>query len=189
MRRPYDPGRAMRERLQQMERRERLRDEAETVREGVAETVGLESGRGAVFTEEPQDGPRRGPYRRQSGLDWLAAKGRLTGDQKAAGERYGVCFRRAVETPSIASTLEVQPGGSGGGAPLPLLLARAEARRQAQQKLAMYRGRLWGQGDLVTACDRVCGDELTPREAAGGEREAGRLEAVLKVALDILASA
>ena len=36
-------------------------------------------------------------------------------------------------------------------------------------------------------CDQVCGQELTPREAGGGDREAQRIEAVLKVALDILA--
>jgi len=46
-----------------------------------------------------------------------------------------------------------------------------------------------GTGGLITACDLICGEELTPREAAGGEREAGRLEAVLAVALDILAAA
>jgi hypothetical protein len=40
----------------------------------------------------------------------------------------------------------------------------------------------------VAACDLVCGEEKTPREAAGGEREASRMEAVLKVALDILAA-
>jgi glutathione S-transferase len=40
--------------------------------------------------------------------------------------------------------------------------------------------------NLVGACDRICGQELTPREAAGGDREAGRLEAVLAIALDLL---
>jgi hypothetical protein len=49
------------------------------------------------------------------------------------------------------------------------------------------RARLFGQGDLVDACDRICGRELTPREAGGGDREGARLEAVLKVALDLLA--
>jgi hypothetical protein len=49
------------------------------------------------------------------------------------------------------------------------------------------RTRLFGQSDLVTVCDLVCGQELTPREAGGGERDAARIEAVLKVALDILA--
>jgi hypothetical protein len=37
------------------------------------------------------------------------------------------------------------------------------------------------------ACDLVCGRELTPREAGGGDREGVRLEAVLLVALDLLA--
>jgi hypothetical protein len=50
------------------------------------------------------------------------------------------------------------------------------------------RRKLGRQSDLVAACDLVCGEEKTPREAAGADRDAGRLEAVLKVALDILAA-
>lgn len=65
----------------------------------------------------------------------------------------------------------------------------AEGRRQAQGELAARRAALFGQGDLVTACDLICGQELTPREAAGGDRDAGRMEAVLKVALDPLLAA
>ena len=38
-------------------------------------------------------------------------------------------------------------------------------------------------------CDLICGQELTPREAGGGDRDAARIEAVLKVALDLLAMA
>jgi hypothetical protein len=53
--------------------------------------------------------------------------------------------------------------------------------------LASFRQRLAGQLDLVRACDLVCGEELTPREASENERDAGRLEAVLLVALDLLA--
>jgi len=40
----------------------------------------------------------------------------------------------------------------------------------------------------VAACDRICGEELTPREATKAEREAYQLEAILAVALDMLAS-
>ena len=182
MGRAYDPARAIRERLRAMEKREQARGEAQAVEEGVAETVALAAERGTAFQK------REGLYQRQPGLDFLARKGRVTAAQKAAGERYGASYRRAMAASVIASTLEVQPGMSDVGAPLSELLARAEGRRQAEMKLAMYRRQLLGQPDLIAACDRVCGRELTPREAAGGEREASRLEAVLLVALDILAS-
>jgi hypothetical protein len=62
----------------------------------------------------------------------------------------------------------------------------AEGTASAQAALAQMRARLGGQPDLVQACDLVCGEEKTPREAGGGEREALRVEAVLKVALDLL---
>lgn len=185
--RPYDPAKAIRERLQRMERRGREQDEAAAVSGGVAETLALDAGRGAAFDGPPVMRPGA-VYRRQAGLEWLARKGRLTAAQKAAGERYGACYRRAEQAPSIGSTLEVQPGMAAGGAPLSALLAKAEGRHWARTKLDLYRGQLLSQRDLIAACDRVCGEELTPREAAGGEREAGRLEAVLCVALDILAS-
>jgi hypothetical protein len=184
--RPYDPARAIRERLQRIEQRERQRDEAAAVTEGVAETLDLELARGAAF--EAPSASRAAAYRRQAGLEWLARKGRLNDAQKAAGERYGACYRRAMQAASIGSTLEIQPGMGSAGPPLSALLAKAEGRRWAEAKLNLYRGQLLSQRDLIAACDRVCGQELTPREAAGGEREAGRLEAVLGVALDILAS-
>jgi hypothetical protein len=191
MGRAYDPAQAMRERLRILEQREQVRTEARAVADGVAETVGLAEARGAAF-EAPtaKRGERETPYRRMAGLEWLAKKGRITERQRAAGERYGDRYRRADAAPTIGSTLDVQPGSSAAGGPsLGLLLRLAEGRRQAQAQLAGYRERLFGQSDLVTVCDLVCGQELTPREAGGGDREALRVEAVLKVALDILAMA
>jgi hypothetical protein len=189
MGRAYDPARAMRERLKVLEAREKGRAEARAVAEGVAETVALARSRGAAF-EKPaaRRGERETPYRRQTGLDWLLRKGRITEGQKAAGEVYGACWRRAGSAPTIGSTLEVQPsGGQAGGPSLNLILKQAAGRQRAQAELSGFRMRLFGQSDLVTVCDLVCGQELTPREAGGGERDAGRIEAVLKVALDILA--
>jgi len=189
MGRAYDPARAMRERLKVLEARERGRAEARAVAEGVAETVALSAARGAEFAKaQPRKGERETPYRRQPGLDWLAGKGRITARQKAAGEAYGACFRRAASGPSLGSTLEVAPsGGLSAGPSLGLVLRMAEGRRRAEAELAGYREGLFGQSDLVTVCDLICGRELTPREAGGGDREAARIEAVLKVALDILA--
>ncbi|MDB5423664.1 MAG: hypothetical protein JWQ29_1080 [Phenylobacterium sp.] len=192
MGRAYDPARAMRERLKILEARETARTEARAVGEGVAETVALSQARGAAIEREQPVGRsgRETPYRRRSGLEWLSARGKLTERQRLAGERYGACYRRAAEAPALGSTLQVSPGRSQAGGPsLDLLLKLAEGRRRAQAELAGARASLFGQGDLVTACDRICGQEMTPREAAGGDRDAARMEAVLGVALDLLAAA
>jgi hypothetical protein len=191
MGRAYDPARAMRERLKMLEARERGRAEARAVAQGVAETVALGRSRGAAFDKPAaRRGERETPYRRQAGLKWLAMKGRITERQKAAGEAYGACYRRAGAAPAMGSTLEVQPsGGLAAGPSLGLVLKQAAGRLQAEEALNAMRARLFGQSDLVTACDRICGQELTPREAGGGDRDAARIEAVLKVALDILATA
>jgi len=190
MGRIVDPARRERERLLTLERREAAAAERRAVAEGVAETVGLSQARGAAFEAPTSGGGRREtPYRRQPGLEWLARKGRLSAAQRAAGERYGACYRRAKVEGSIPSSLDVKPrSGAPGGAPLAAVLSHAEGTVQASARLAQFRGRLWRQRDLVNACDLVCGEELTPREAAAGEREAGRLEAVLIVALDVLSA-
>ena len=163
------------------------RAEAKAVETGVAETLGLERRRGAVFVTE-DEGCERARHRRQAGLDWLARKGRISEDQKAAGLRYRDAYVVAQPMLSLASTLEVQPGMSSGGASLKALIARAGHRQQAEAKLAMYRRQLANHPALIEACDLICGRELTPREAAGGEREGLKLEAVLLVALDLLAA-
>ena len=80
-------------------------------------------------------------------------------------------------------------GGPTAGASLALILKTAAGRARAEAELGELRRRLFGQSDLVRVCDQVCGQEQTPREAGGGDREALRVEAVLKVALDILAMA
>jgi len=190
MGRAYDPARAMRERLKVLEAREKQRTEARAVTEGIAETVALGNSPGAEFDKAPPArGSRETPYRRQAGLEWLEKKGRITAAQKRAGEAYGACWRRAGQTATIGSTLEVQPsGGLAAGPSLGMVLRQAAGRQRAEAELGVMRARLFGQSDLVSVCDMVCGRELTPREAGGGDREALRVEAVLKVALDILSN-
>ena len=179
-------ARLERERLIAVDQTSRRRAEARATAAGVRETVALSAARGAGFeVPSPERAGREKPYRRLAGLVWLARKGRLSAAQVKAGEDYGVCFRRAEAGAAIGSSLAVSPG-AGQGTPIALVVRQAEARAQAAARLAVLRGRLGGQSDLIAACDQVCGRELTPREAAGGEREAGRLEAVLCVALDLL---
>lgn len=185
----FNPAARTRERLLLAERRAREKAEAAAVATGVAETVALSAARGSAFEAlETHSGPT--PYKRQAGLDWLARKGRISARQKAAGERYGALYRRAARDGAIRSTLDVSPGGggpAGPGAREEVLLMAAEGSAQAAARLAALRTRLWNQPQLVTACDLVCGRELTPREAASGERAVIALEAVLGVALDLLA--
>ena len=163
---------------------------ARAVTEGVAETVALSRARGqAIETPDPTAG-RRQPYRRQTGLDWLAAKGRIDAAARAAGERYGQVWRRAATEPRVPSSLEIAPGGGTGRTrSLAQMVAHGEGTEHARRRLETFRARLAHQRDLVAACDLVCGQELTPREAARTERDAGRIEAVLKVALDLLVGA
>lgn len=186
MGRIHDPAKRTRERLLALERQAKARAEARAVAEGVAETVALSQARGQRF--EVKRGARAQPYRRLTGLAFLTRKGRITPAQLAAGEAYGLAYRRARPTPSIGSTLEVQPGGQPAGPSLKQVLAHGAGTAQAQARLAAMRRRLMDQADLTGACDLICGEEKTPREASGGcDREAARLEAVLKVALDLLA--
>lgn len=190
MARPFDPARETRARLQVLEQRGRARRAAREVADGVAETVALSRARGAAFAKEDAgSGTRETPYRRQAGLAWLLRKGRITARQAAAGEAYGAAYRRAGAMPSIGSTLEVQPGGNlQSGPSVGQIVRMARGREEAEAALAQSRARLLNQADMVSACDLCCGEEMTPREAAGNERDAARLEAVLSVALDILAA-
>lgn len=186
-RKARDPARVARDRLLRLERQKRARAEAQAVADGVAETVALSRGRGQAIVQ--MDSRKRlTPYRRQSGLDWLASKGRIGPDAKAAGERYGWAYRRVKLEKPIPSTLD-QRVRTGFVAPDPEeIRAHGEGTELARRKLAEFRTRLCRQSDLVAACDLICGEEKTPREVGGDDRGTARLEAVLKVALDILAA-
>lgn len=182
--------RAARDRLVRLERQAKARAEAVAVAEGVAETVALSRARGAAVTGGGGRGAARAtPLKRLTGLEWLAARGKIGAEAKAAGERYGWVYRRVKLDKAIPSTLDVRVRGPFMPPSLEETLAHGEGTETARRRLAEFRRRLSGQPDLVAACDLVCGEEKTPREAVGGERDAGRLEAVLKVALDLLAGA
>lgn len=134
------------------------------------------------------------PAEDRDGIEWLARKGRLTPRQRAAAE-YARRVIRAAETAdgaSLKSCLDVSVGGGASG----LTLRPAEASASAKRELFTMRW-LWlgGQSDLLTVVDGVCGKGQTLRQLAGEEgadsskimRRATVLEAVLKVALDLIA--
>jgi len=181
--------RAARDRLLRLQRQAKARGEAAVVAAGVAETVALSRARGQAIAEPEPGGQRARPYRRQTGLEWLASRGRIDASARAAGERYGWAYRRVKLEKAIPSTLDPRVRGEFVAPSIEDVLASGERTELARRTLVEFRGRLWRQADLVAACDLICGEEKTPREAADGEREAGRLEAVLKVALDILSAA
>jgi hypothetical protein len=186
-----DPARYARDRLLRLERQAKARAESAAVTDGVAETVALSRARGQAIAEPSAKRQRvcARPYRRLTGLEWLAAKGRIDAAAKAAGERYGWVYRRVKSEKPIPSTLADRVRGGFVTPDVADVLAHGEGTEQARRRLAELRRKLLRQPDLVAACDLICGEEKTPREAAGGDRDAGRLEAVLKVALDILAGA
>lgn len=175
-----------RDRNLRTERREKAKVEANALELRRTETLTLATIRGEEIDAPPvKRGERTKPMRRMSGLMWLRTKGRLTDDQYAAGQRYGACYRMARGEAAIKSILNDDIRGGDG----PDIMRAAEKAAQARCKLRAYRGQLNQSDALVRACDAVCGEEWTPRECSADGHAAGRLEAVLLVALDMLADA
>ena len=86
----------------------------------------------------------------------------------------------------MRSCLNGDPRGAGSGRPPDYNPGRIDAAR----RLAAIRHQaLAGHEQMIAVMDGVCGGGLTLREMCGGEeRAAGRLEAVLMVALDLVAT-
>lgn len=168
------------------ERRAKAKAEEAALVERLAETARLAQSRGEQLDQPRQGrGERRKPMRRLCGLEWLHRKGRISDAQLAAGCRYGAAWRRVHGAASLRSILdrEVRTGDPRTVADL---IAHSEGVSQARQKLALYRAMLRRQAELIRVCDRICGEGLTPREAAANGRAAEAIEAVLAVALDLL---
>lgn len=191
MKRAADPTlkaqRAARDRLLRREQQARARADAVEVAAGVAETVALSRARGAVVVAGG-DRARAGPHHRLTGLETLAARGRIGPEALAAGTRYGDAYRRVKHEARLPSSLAPRLGGSFAEPDPRCVLAQAERTQAARRRLAGWRETLSRHPDLVTACDLVCGEEMTPREAAGADREAVRIETLVRVALDLLAA-
>lgn len=175
--------RKQREANVRLERQTAHRAEALAVSRGVEETVGLRQERGEAFeAPKPKTAGRAAPVRRLTGLQWLNRRGALNPRQLEAGEKYGAVYREANREVSLRSILDREVRGEPTGD----MLRLAERANQARAVLNRYR--TWvGYGQLITACDLICGEELTPRQAGGNGAKADTLEALLIVALDLLA--
>jgi hypothetical protein len=177
---------AARQRLVRLERQAKAREEDAALEASLTQALERGEDQGAEFDRQPQRrGEGRKPIRRLTGLEWLHRKERISDDQLAAGERYGATYRRAKGDIAIRSILNRDVTGSDG-CTIAAMLANAEASVYAKEKLAMYRGQLANQAALIDACDAVCGNEQTPREASENGRGAEAIEALLMVALDLL---
>lgn len=132
-------------------------------------------------------GPRRAteaePVR--DGLVWLIRKGRLTPSRQRAAAAYRAAYREPQEG-AMRSCLDLNLGGERMGIPPDYNSTKVDAIRRLN---ALRTEALAGHEQMIFAMDGVCGGGLTLRELCGGEeRAAGRLEAVLMVALDLVAA-
>lgn len=169
------------------ERQAAAKEQALAVQRGVKETVGLRRSRGEEFdTPKPKRGGLTPPARRLNGLEWLMSSKppKLTPDQYKAGVRYGAVYVRAAKVGNLRSCLNDTVGGGGEAD----VLAHAYGTAAAESALKRYRDILHNQDQLVTICDRICGEGMTPRETAKDGHGASRNIEVLKIALDLLAT-
>lgn len=168
------------------EARAKARIEETALVERLDETARLAEQRGEELDQPKQNrGEGRKPMRRMSGLAWLHSKGKIDADQFAAGKRYGDAYRRAIAEQSIRSILNREISG-GEGPTLEQLVENSEKVARARQRLGMYRNQLMGEATIINACDQICGDEKTPREAAQNGRDAAAIEALVIAGLGML---
>lgn len=132
---------------------------------------------------------REAPIQDRDGLQWLRTRRKLTPHQLSAALEYRTAFRlSAMDGPTIKSGLDIQEGhGAGPDGPVGRIISETDAKRRL---FVMRYVVLCGQGDMLNVVDGVCGNGLTLRELAGNSGPKTMvMEALLKVALDMLAKA
>lgn len=121
----------------------------------------------------------------RDGLLWLIRKGKLTPHRRAAAAVYRAAYREPQEG-AMRSCLNDDARGSGTGRPPDYNSGKVVALRKLR---ALRAEALAGHEQMIFVMDGVCGGGLTLREMCGGEeRAAGKLEAVLMVALDLVSA-
>lgn len=170
------------------ERQAKARNEALAVATGVSETIGLGEQRGEAFDRpKPKRGGATPPARRLNGLEWLMSGKKLTAEQYKAGVKYGAVYVRASKLGHLRSCLDDSVTGAGDNSPAQIL-AHAYGTAAAEAALRRYRAILGNQTQLIAVCDAICGEGMTPRETARDGHQASTNIAVLRIALDLLAT-
>lgn len=147
-----------------------------------AETLALAEARGEEITAFPaRPGEREKPIKRMGGLDWLWWKGRLNTVQMGAGLKYGDDYRMATDVTVRSGSNFDRLGGDG--------LSIQEQRVNAQKRLAKaHKDGLNDHSEMISLCSMVAGEGGRIRDLAkGNDSEAKAKEAILRVALDMLA--
>jgi hypothetical protein len=141
--------------------------------------------RGETLRLKMPAGPLPEPDPVRDGLVWLIRKGKLSPARQRGAGIYREAYREPQEG-AMRSCLNDDVRGSGNGRPPDYNAGKIDAARRLA---AMRNVALAGHEGMIAVMDGVCGGGLTLRELAGGEeRAAGRLEAVLMVALDLIAN-
>lgn len=156
------------------------RREDEWRRSAIAETVALNAARGDVIEEfEVRRGEQDKPLRRKSGLDWLLSKGRIEPHQMSAGLKYGDDYRASTDV-SLRSCCGDSFGGDG--------LVQMERREEAFKRITRARQiGLSGNETMIALMDLICGEGVRIRDLADTDALSNKKEAVLCIALDLLA--
>ncbi len=123
----------------------------------------------------------------RDGLAWMAKKKRLNVTQLAEAMFYRNNFRDAGEL-SMKSCLDVVEGGRGAAGAGMYFDGGVVTMTTARRHLLVARFQvLRGQIDMLTVMDGICGLGRTARYLASGDQQRAReMEAILRVALDLL---
>jgi hypothetical protein len=121
----------------------------------------------------------------RDGLVWLIRKNRINPRQRIAAAAYRQAYREP-QPGAIRSHLDDAQGSGGHTGNPPDCNA---AFYDAQVRLKSYRTEaLQDHGDMISVMDAVAGNGLTFTELSPKDyRQAERLEAILKIALDLMA--
>jgi hypothetical protein len=150
----------------------------------LARTAAPESARRTII-------PAKGAYvSRQTGLEWLRNKGKISPREFVAGERYGSLERTAAMegTALLKSCLDTD-GVRGAGTPIAPgadAMGAAEYITQARADLARARAALSFHAGMIAALDLICGRGMTSREISDVQREAEEIDNGLRIGLQIL---
>lgn len=155
-----------------------------------ARTVSLARSIPAASTRPAPQSRAAAAIRRQTGLEWLRSKGRISDREFQAGLRYGSLVRISMlEGDALIKSCLDTDGVRGAGTPLApgkIDAAAAAWKLEATQDLAAARAAMGFHAGMIAACDLICGRGDTAREISKVQREAEEIENGLRIALQIL---